>query len=67
MKLGRRADIPSRERRVGVLGDLLVGLLGGGRAGLLDSFGDVVGGVLDGLHYERVVGRFGFVELEVVL
>ena len=49
-------DIPGGEGSVGVLGDLLVGLLGGGGDALLDSLADVVGGVLDGLHCEgRVV------------
>lgn len=32
---------------VGVLGDLLVGLLGSGGGGTLDGLGDVVSGVLD--------------------
>lgn len=34
-----------------VLGDLLVGLLGSLRTGTLDGLGNVVGGVLDGLHF----------------
>lgn len=33
--------------RVGVLGDVLVGLLAGGGTGALDGLGDVVGGVLE--------------------
>lgn len=33
---------------VGVLGDVLVGLLGSGGTGALDGLGDVVGGVLEG-------------------
>ena len=43
-------DEPSAERGVGVLGDLLVGLLGGALSGLLDRLGDVVGALLDGIH-----------------
>ena len=35
-----------------VLGHLLVGLLGGGGSGTLNSLGDVVGNVLSGLHFE---------------
>ena len=42
--------LPSAERGLAVLGDLLVGLLRGGRRGLLDGIPDVVGGVLDRLH-----------------
>jgi hypothetical protein len=34
------------EACVGVLGDVLVGLLGSGGTGTLDSLGDVVGSVL---------------------
>jgi hypothetical protein len=35
---------------VAVLGDLLVGLLGGGSGGLLDLLANKVTGLLDGLH-----------------
>ena len=34
------------------LGDLLVGLLGSGGASALDLVGDVVAGVLDGIHFD---------------
>jgi len=37
---------------VAVLGDVLVGLLGGGGSGALDLVRDVVAGVLDGLHVD---------------
>lgn len=40
---------------VGVLGDLLVGLLGSGVEDLRGLVGDVVGGVLDGIHFDRLV------------
>ena len=56
------------EGGVVVLGDLLVGLLGSGRASALDGLRDVVGGVLDGLHCEDCgwfVGLLGC-ECEVV-
>lgn len=36
--------------RIGVLGDILVGLLVGGGTGALDGLGDVVGGVLEGVR-----------------
>lgn len=39
------------ERSVGVLGDLLVGLLGGAGDGLVDLVRGKVGGVLDGIHF----------------
>lgn len=42
--------LPAGKVGVVVLGNFLVGLLGSGRAGLLDGLGNVVGGVLDGLH-----------------
>jgi hypothetical protein len=44
--------IPGGEGGIAVLGDLLVGLLGGGRDALLDGLADVVDGVLDSLHCE---------------
>lgn len=37
---------PGRQLRVGVLGDVLIGLLGSSGTGALDSLRDVVGGVL---------------------
>lgn len=40
---------------VGVLGDLLVGLLGSRVEDLRGLVGDVVGGVLDGIHCDRLV------------
>ena len=46
--LGSRGT--SAERGVAVLGDLLVGLLGGGGKSTLDGVSDVVGGVVDGIH-----------------
>ena len=42
----------SSKAGVVVLGDLLVGLLGSTRGGALDGLGDVVGGVLDGVHVD---------------
>ena len=51
-----KRDIPSADVGVVVLGDLLVGLLGGLRASALDRLRNVVGGVLDGLHCEDWVG-----------
>ena len=47
---------PSADGGVGVLGDLLVGLLGGALSGLLDRLGDVVGALLDGVHYDGCLG-----------
>ena len=44
------SDIPSTERCVAILGNLLVGLLGGTGSGLLDLVGDEVGTLLDGVH-----------------
>lgn len=38
------------EAGIRVLGDLLVGLLGGTRGGLLSLLSDVVGALLDGIH-----------------
>jgi hypothetical protein len=38
-----------------VLGDVLVGLLGGGGTGALDGLGNVVGGVLEGVLLETAV------------
>lgn len=48
---GKRVrDIPGADVGVVVLGNLLVGLLGGTAGGLLDLLGDGVAGVLDGVH-----------------
>jgi len=44
------------EGGVVVFGNVLVSFFGGRRAGTLDGFGDVVGGVLDGIHAEVWVG-----------
>lgn len=46
------SHIPGADIGVAVLGNLLVGLLGGARDGTLDSLRDVVGGLLGGLHCE---------------
>lgn len=43
--------LPSADTGVVVLGDLLVGLLGSTAGGALDLVGDVVAGVLDGIHF----------------
>ena len=43
-------SIPSADAGIAILSDLLVGLLGGRSSGLLDRLGDVVDGVLDGIH-----------------
>ena len=45
-------DLPSALRGVAVLGDLLVGLLGSARGGLLDLLADEVRSLLDGVHYD---------------
>ena len=50
LKLSMCEDIPSADASVGVLGNLLVGLLGGGGSGLLNLLRDVVGTLLDGIH-----------------
>lgn len=51
--------IPSADGGIAVLGNLLVGLLGGSAGGLLDSLGDVVGTLLEGIHCQRsLVGNF---------
>lgn len=47
---GYKGSLPSANRGVGVLGDLLVSLLGGGGESALSGVSDVVGGVLDGVH-----------------
>lgn len=46
---------PGADGRVIVLGNLLVCLLGDAAGGLLNSLGDVVGALLDGLHCEEEV------------
>jgi hypothetical protein len=43
-------DSPSADGGIRVLGDLLVGLLGGTRGGFLGLLGNVVGTLLDGIH-----------------
>ena len=50
--------LPSADGGVGVLGDLLVGLLADTGGGTLDALGDVVESLLSGLHC-IVVGGFG--------
>lgn len=50
------SDLPGAEAGIRVLGDLLVGLLGGTRGSLLSLLSDVVGALLDGIH----CGRLGF-------
>lgn len=54
-------NLPSADVGVAVLGNLLVGLLAGTGGGLLDLLGDVVGTLLDGIHFDGLVGdlRFG--------
>ena len=42
--------LPSADGGVAVLGDVLVGFLGGSRGSLLDLLADVVGTLLDGIH-----------------
>lgn len=44
--------LPVGDTDVGVLGDLLVGLLGSTVGGALDLVGDEVTGVLDGIHVD---------------
>ena len=46
--------LPRADGGVVVLGDLLVGLLGGSVGGLLDLLTDVVGTLLDGIHCDSV-------------
>lgn len=55
-EITRTLNIPSADGSIRVLGDLLVGLLGGTAGGLLGSLGDVVGTLLDRLHCERCRG-----------
>lgn len=47
---GREVNIPSADGGIVVLGNLLVGLLGGTAGSLLDSLGDVVDTLLEGIH-----------------
>lgn len=47
-------SLPSADRGVAVLGDLLVGLLGSTRGSALNGLSDVVNSLLSGLHYEVV-------------
>lgn len=47
--------LPSGDGVVAVLGDILVGLLGGVGGGALDGLGDVVGGLLSGVHDDGLV------------
>lgn len=58
------SDLPGAEAGIRVLGDLLVGLLGGTRGSLLSLLSDVVGALLDGIHCDRLWLGFG---LKVVL
>jgi hypothetical protein len=51
----RSVSLPSANGGVAVLGNLLVDLLGAGGCGTLDGLRDVVGGLLDGLHFDLVV------------
>ena len=53
-----RGCIPSADGGVAVLGDLLVGLLGSTRGGLLDLLTDEVGTLLDRIHCDRLVWLF---------
>lgn len=51
--------IPSADGGIAVLGNLLVGLLGGSAGSLLDSLGDVVGTLLEGIHCQcTLVGNY---------
>lgn len=54
-KINLDRSLPSAEGSVAVLGDLLVGLLGNTRSGLLDLVGDEVTGLLERIHCERLV------------
>lgn len=56
----RDSSLPSADAGVVVLGDLLVGLLGSSAGGTLDGVRDVVGGVLNLVHFE---GWFGLIDL----
>ena len=47
---GKKEVLPSADGGVAVLGDVLVGFLGGSRGSLLDLLADVVGTLLDGIH-----------------
>lgn len=52
--------LPGTDTGVAVLGNLLVGLLAGTGSGLLDLLGNVVGTLLDGIHYDGLVGVLRF-------
>lgn len=61
LKRGARNDgeaLPSGDGVVAVLGDVLVGLLGGLGGGALDGLSDVVGGLLSGIHVDGLVVLF---------
>ena len=45
-----RAGLPSADGGVGVLGNLLVGVLAGSVGSALDGLGDVVRALLEGVH-----------------
>ena len=59
-------SIPGAEVGVVVLGDLLVGLLGSGAGGTLDSVSDVVSGVLNLVHGDCLFG-FGSWLMNVIV
>lgn len=46
--------LPSANGGIVVLGDLLVGLLAGTGGSALNGLRDVVGGLLEGIHFEEV-------------
>lgn len=49
-------NLPSANAGVAVLGNLLVSLVAGTGDGTLNVLRDVVGGLLDGLHFELICG-----------
>jgi hypothetical protein len=65
LDLERCVNLPSSNVGVVVLGNLLVGLLGGLGGGALDGLSDVVGSVLDGVHCGLLVVCLLWVECEV--